>query len=322
MGFRSADLLIPAELHARLQAVGDNYYHHRHPFHLRMHEGLLTRGQLQAWALNRYYYQSRIPMKDSIILSRSADPEFRRAWRKRIVDHDGDRAGEGGIERWIQLAEATGLDRERVVAGREILPDALRGRCILESGFARHAAGSRRIFVDRTVLRPPDRFADGCVAQALCMARTGSTVLLAVCLDQGTLFVLDIAAQTAQAAEAPRDAAAFLALLGESLRRRVVRLPEVLTNSAFELDNRSLEVRAIHELITLRNDLMHVSEEADVADFKEWETIELPTPQITNRWLFVGLEEVRKYFAAVKLYIKTYIPVSKAICKGKIVIRR
>ncbi|MGO4884147.1 MAG: pyrroloquinoline-quinone synthase PqqC [Bryobacteraceae bacterium] len=122
MGFRSADLLIPAELHARLQAVGDNYYHHRHPFHLRMHEGLLTRGQLQAWALNRYYYQSRIPMKDSIILSRSADPEFRRAWRKRIVDHDGDRAGEGGIERWIQLAEATGLDRERVVAGREILP--------------------------------------------------------------------------------------------------------------------------------------------------------------------------------------------------------
>ena len=118
----AADLLTADELHARLQSVGDHFYHHRHPFHLRMHEGKLTRGQLQAWALNRYYYQSRIPIKDSIILSRSDDPEFRRAWRKRVVDHDGDRAGEGGIERWLQLAAATGLERERVIAGREILP--------------------------------------------------------------------------------------------------------------------------------------------------------------------------------------------------------
>jgi pyrroloquinoline-quinone synthase len=117
-----APLLTAGELHARLQSVGDQFYHHKHPFHLRMHEGQLTRGQLQAWTLNRYYYQSRIPIKDSIILSRSDDPEFRRAWRKRVVDHDGNRAGEGGIERWLQLAEATGLDRARVTAAREILP--------------------------------------------------------------------------------------------------------------------------------------------------------------------------------------------------------
>ncbi|MGA2594185.1 MAG: pyrroloquinoline-quinone synthase PqqC [Bryobacteraceae bacterium] len=115
--------LLPAEeLHARLQAIGDQFYHHRHPFHLLMHEGKLTPGQLQAWALNRFYYQSRIPIKDSIILSRSVDPEFRRAWRKRLVDHDGNRAGDGGIERWLRLAEATGLSRERVVHNREILP--------------------------------------------------------------------------------------------------------------------------------------------------------------------------------------------------------
>ena len=115
--------LLPAEeLHARLQAIGDQFYHHRHPFHLLMHEGKLTRGQLQAWALNRFYYQSRIPIKDSIILSRSCDPEFRRAWRKRLVDHDGNRAEDGGIERWLRLAEATGLSRERVVHNREILP--------------------------------------------------------------------------------------------------------------------------------------------------------------------------------------------------------
>ncbi|HEV2425096.1 MAG TPA: pyrroloquinoline-quinone synthase PqqC [Terriglobia bacterium] len=114
--------LSAAELEARLRAVGAERYHHLHPFHTLMHEGRLTRAQLQAWALNRYYYQSIIPMKDSIILSRSADPEFRRAWRKRIIDHDGDGTRPGGIEKWIQLAQATGLDRERVVSGREILP--------------------------------------------------------------------------------------------------------------------------------------------------------------------------------------------------------
>lgn len=116
------ELLTPAELERRLRAVGPERYHHRHPFHQLMHEGKLTRGQLQAWALNRYYYQSIIPIKDSIILSRSEDPAFRRAWRKRVVDHDGDGNTPGGIEKWVRLAEATGLDAERVIAGREVLP--------------------------------------------------------------------------------------------------------------------------------------------------------------------------------------------------------
>jgi len=115
-------LLTAEELKARLRKVGEERYHHLHPFHQLMHEGQLSRGQLQAWALNRYYYQSIIPIKDSIILSRSDDPDFRRAWRKRVVDHDGDATQEGGIERWIRLAQATGLDRERVLRGDEVLP--------------------------------------------------------------------------------------------------------------------------------------------------------------------------------------------------------
>jgi pyrroloquinoline-quinone synthase len=120
-------LLSMDELRAALHQVGEERYHHRHPFHLLMHEGKLSRGQLQAWALNRYYYQQIIPIKDAIILSRSDDAQFRRAWRKRIVDHDGDEhstshAKDGGIQRWIKLAEATGLDAERVVGKNEVLP--------------------------------------------------------------------------------------------------------------------------------------------------------------------------------------------------------
>jgi pyrroloquinoline-quinone synthase len=119
---RDTPLLSAEELKAQLRQVGEERYHHRHPFHLMMHEGQLSRGQLQAWALNRYYYQSIIPIKDAIILSRSDDPDFRRAWRKRVVDHDGNETQEGGIERWIRLAEATGLERERVLKGDEVLP--------------------------------------------------------------------------------------------------------------------------------------------------------------------------------------------------------
>ncbi len=117
------DALLTAEqLKERLLEIGNERYHHRHPFHLLMHKGELTRGQLQAWALNRYYYQSKIPQKDAIILSRSNDLAFRRAWRKRILDHDGVDAQPGGIEKWIKLAQAAGLPAERVISEHEILP--------------------------------------------------------------------------------------------------------------------------------------------------------------------------------------------------------
>ncbi len=117
-----AALLSADEFVARFHAIGEERYHHIHPFHLLMHEGKLGRGQLQAWALNRYYYQSRIPIKDATILARSDDGEFRRAWRKRIFDHDGDGTHPGGIEKWLRLVEATGLTREQAQRGDGILP--------------------------------------------------------------------------------------------------------------------------------------------------------------------------------------------------------
>jgi pyrroloquinoline-quinone synthase len=103
-------------------AIGEERYHHKHPFHLLMHEGKLSRGQLQAWALNRYYYQQYIPIKDASLLARSSDPAFRAIWRKRLVDHDGDGNSLGGIEKWLKLVEATGLTREQAIREAGILP--------------------------------------------------------------------------------------------------------------------------------------------------------------------------------------------------------
>lgn len=119
---RDAEVLSRQELRERLLAVGNSRYHHRHPFHLRMHEGQLSRGQMQAWALNRYYYQSRIPMKDALVLAKSEDPTFRRAWRKRLLDHDGDLDGYGGLDKWIWLAQAAGLSPQEVVPCIGVLP--------------------------------------------------------------------------------------------------------------------------------------------------------------------------------------------------------
>ncbi|MCH8836130.1 MAG: pyrroloquinoline-quinone synthase PqqC, partial [Proteobacteria bacterium] len=109
------------ELERRLRAIGAERYHDRHPFHTLLHGGRLDKGQVQAWVLNRYYYQSRIPMKDAALISRVEDPALRREWRGRIVDHDGSGPGDGGIERWLVLAEGVGLDRAYVMSTAGVL---------------------------------------------------------------------------------------------------------------------------------------------------------------------------------------------------------
>lgn len=111
---------------ARLRGVAEARYHHRHPFNVLMHAGALTPEQLRTWVHNRYYYQTRIPIKDALILAKSADPAFRRLWLRRIVDHDGAAPGEGGLESWLVLAEAVGLSRERVLTHADVLPGVRR----------------------------------------------------------------------------------------------------------------------------------------------------------------------------------------------------
>jgi pyrroloquinoline-quinone synthase len=109
-------------LESVLRQVGAERYHNRHPFHHRMTRGELSRGEMQAWALNRYCYQAVIPMKDSMILARAEDPAFRAVWRSRVEDHDGADGWSGGIARWLHLATSLGLDAELVKSQRYALP--------------------------------------------------------------------------------------------------------------------------------------------------------------------------------------------------------
>jgi pyrroloquinoline-quinone synthase len=125
-----------AEFEERLRQIGAERYHDKHPFHIRLHAGGLSQGQMQAWVLNRFYYQRTIPLKDASLIGRADDIELRREWISRIADHDGSKPGEGGIERWLVLAEGVGLDRAYVASCAGVLP-ATRFACEAYIRFVR-----------------------------------------------------------------------------------------------------------------------------------------------------------------------------------------
>jgi pyrroloquinoline-quinone synthase len=118
----SSSLMAPAELEAAIRAVGAERYHDKHPFHHLLHGGKLAKGQVQAWALNRFCYQSAVPRKDAALMSRAFDRGLRREWIHRILDHDGSGDEQGGIERWLVLTDALGLDRAYVISMEGALP--------------------------------------------------------------------------------------------------------------------------------------------------------------------------------------------------------
>lgn len=111
-----------ADFEAAIRAIGPERYHDLHPFHHMLHGGKLNKGQVQAWALNRYCYQAAVPRKDAAFISRIHDRELRREWLHRVLDHDGNPPEEvGGIERWLILTDGLGLDRDYVISRRGAL---------------------------------------------------------------------------------------------------------------------------------------------------------------------------------------------------------
>ncbi len=115
-------LMTADELEAALRDIGAQRYHNLHPFHRLLHGGRCSKGQVQAWALNRYYYQAMIPVKDASLIARCADAVIRREWRSRLADHDGEGASDGGIARWLKLTDGLGLDRAYVTSLSGLLP--------------------------------------------------------------------------------------------------------------------------------------------------------------------------------------------------------
>ena len=110
-----------AEFEARLRERGAAYHIH-HPFNVMLNTGRAKPEQIRGWVANRFYYQVNIPIKDAAVLANCTDREVRRNWVQRILDHDGYGDDPGGIESWLRLAQAVGLERERVESLVDVIP--------------------------------------------------------------------------------------------------------------------------------------------------------------------------------------------------------
>ena len=109
------------EFEQRLRDQGRAYHIH-HPFNVMLNSGQASPAQIRGWVANRFYYQISIPIKDAAILANCDDRAVRRNWVQRILDHDGYGDDPGGIESWLRLAQAVGLERGQVESLSEVLP--------------------------------------------------------------------------------------------------------------------------------------------------------------------------------------------------------
>ena len=141
-----------------LRSVGARAYHDKHPFHVAMNQGKLTRDAVRSWVANRFYYQQNIPLKDAAILSNCPLREVRRIWIHRILDHDGTVKNEGGIEAWLRLGEACGLSPDELLQERLLQP-AVRFAVDAYVNFARSQPWPIAVASSLTELFAPDLMA-------------------------------------------------------------------------------------------------------------------------------------------------------------------
>jgi pyrroloquinoline-quinone synthase len=141
------------EFEARLRDKGAAYHIH-HPFNVMLNTGKATKEQVRGWVANRFYYQIAIPVKDAAVLSNCPDREVRRGWVQRILDHDGSGDDPGGIEAWIRLGEAAGLQRAEITDLRHVLP-AIRFAVDAYVNFARRAPWQEAVCSSLTELFAP-----------------------------------------------------------------------------------------------------------------------------------------------------------------------
>ena len=143
-----------AEFEAQLRARGRAYHIH-HPFNVMLNSGRATPEQIRGWVANRYYYQISIPRKDAAILANCPERAVRREWVQRILDHDGHGEDLGGIESWLRLAEAVGLERAGVERLESLLP-GVRFAVDAYVDFARRAPWPEAVCASLTELFAPE----------------------------------------------------------------------------------------------------------------------------------------------------------------------
>ncbi len=154
---KSSRFLTAEQFVERLKKIGELKYHDKHPFHKRMHEGSLSKIEMQRWIANRFYYQKCLPIKDALVLSKLPEREDRIKWRERIVDHDGCSVNDGGIHAWLKFGEAAGIPSQELLEGKHLLPgvvfavDAYVNFCRLNEWWMAVASSLTEVFAPTLV---------------------------------------------------------------------------------------------------------------------------------------------------------------------------
>jgi len=154
IGIPQASPWLASEFEERLRELGARYHIH-HPFNMRMNSGQCSPQQIRGWVANRFYYQINIPLKDAAILSNCPDRHTRRLWIQRLLDHDGMGDDAGGIEAWVRLADAVGLEREALWSLDHVLP-GVRFAVDAYVNFARRAPWQEAVCSSLTELFAPE----------------------------------------------------------------------------------------------------------------------------------------------------------------------
>ena len=142
------------EFEKKLKDKGQLYHIH-HPYQLNMNSGQSSKEQIHGWVANRFYYQTTIPIKDAAIMANCSDRDVRRQWVQRILDHDGIGGDEGGIEAWLRLGEAVGMNRQEILSHEHVLP-GVRFACDAYLNFARRASWQEAACSSLTELFAPE----------------------------------------------------------------------------------------------------------------------------------------------------------------------
>ena len=108
---------------------------------------------------------------------------------------------------------------------------------------------------------------------------------------------------------------------------RMIEFPELRTNGELVLDRRTREVSLLHELISLRNHLVHVRNDAiflestDSRISLEGNTLTVVVDEVpTTPWLSVTLEKAQAIREALEIYYhEVLFPSDREIRPGRIV---
>ena len=93
----------------------------KHPFYTAWTEGRLTRAALSGYAAQYYKHVAAFPRYLSAIHSQTPDLETRQYLLENLIDEE--RCAENHPELWLKVAQALGLNREKVLSA-EPLPAA------------------------------------------------------------------------------------------------------------------------------------------------------------------------------------------------------